>query len=452
MTVDNDVTADAPIGRAEFACLMKAVGPFETAPRLAVGCSGGADSLALTLLLHDWASAQGGGVTALTIDHRLRPESAAEAKCVADWLRDRTIPHEILTRPDTPVVGNLQAAARAARYDLMSRWCVRHDVLHLALAHHGEDQAETVLLRLARGSGVDGLAAMTPVAETASVRLIRPLLDLPKARLRATLAARGAAHIDDPSNENASFARVRFRKSAPMLASEGLTVRRLCDTARRMSRARQALDHAAADLLARSAALHPEGYAYFDRAALGAAPEEIALRALARMLGCIGGTPYPPRLERLERLYAALTGPKGFESARTLMGCRIAPAHDQVLICREPRAAKEAMPADGEVLWDGRFRLTVDGDPRFELRRLGRKGWAEIVKASPEMRKTAVPAAVRPSLPTFWHLDVVASVPHLNYVYRGTEFVPPRVRDLRFAPVRPLSSARVAEPGSIANA
>lgn len=452
MTVDNDVTADAPIGREEFACLMKAVGPFETAPRLAVGCSGGADSLVLTLLMHEWAIAKGGVVTALTVDHRLRPDSTAEAERVAAWLRDRNIPHEILTRPDTPVVGNLQAAARAARYSLLSRWCVRYDVLHLALAHHGEDQAETVLLRLTRGSGVDGLAAMAPVVETALVRLLRPFLDLPKARLRATLAAAGAAHIDDPSNENASFARVRFRKSAPMLASEGLTVKRLCDTARRMARARQALDQGASDLLARSASLHREGYGYLDRAALCAAPEDTALRALARMLGCIGGTPYPPRLERLERLYAALTAPAGFESARTLMGCRIAPAHEQVLICREPRAVREAMPANGDVFWDGRFRLTVEGDPRFELRRLGRKGWAEIVKASPEMRKTAIPAAVRPSLPTFWHLDVVASVPHLSYVYRGTEFVPPYVRELRFAPVRPLSSARVAEPGSVANA
>lgn len=450
--MDIGETAAAPIGRDEFACLMAAVGPYEKRPRVAVGCSGGADSMALTLLLHDWATAQGGTATALTVDHRLRPDSTAEAHRVAVWLQDRNIPHEILTRPETSVDGNLQAVARAARYDLMSRWCVGHGVLHLGLAHHREDQAETVLLRLARGSGVDGLSAMAPVAETASIRLLRPLLDMSKARLRSTLAATDASHVEDPSNDNPSFARVRFRQATPMLAAEGLTPKRLCDTARRMARARQALDRAAADLLARAATLHAEGYGYLDRAALCAVPEEVALRALARMLGCIGGTPYPPRLERLERLYAALTGPIGSQGARTLLGCRIAPVHDQVLICREPRAAKDTLPATGDLLWDGRFRLTVDGDPRFELRRLGRKGWAEIVKASPEMRKTAIPAAVRPSLPTFWHLDVVASVPHLSYVYRGTEFVPPRVRELRFAPVRPLSSARFAEAESAANA
>lgn len=450
--MDSDQTAAAPIGRDAFACLMAAVGPFEETSRLAVGCSGGADSMALTLLLHEWATARGGTVTALTVDHRLRPDSTDEAQRVAVWLRDRDIPHEILTRSETSVDGNLQAAARAARYDLMSRWCVRHDVLHLGLAHHREDQAETVLLRLSRGSGVDGLSAMAPVSETASVRLLRPMLDMPKARLRATLVAAGVPHIEDPSNDNPSFARVRFRRAAPMLADEGLTVKRLCDTARRMARARQALDRAAAELLARAATLHAEGYGFLDRAALRSAPEEVGLRALARMLGCIGGTPYPPRLERLERLYAAIVDPVGLRGARTLMGCRIAPVHDQVLICREPRAAKDALPASGDLLWDGRFRLRVDGGSRFELRRLGRKGWAEIVKACPEMRKTAIPAAVRPSLPTFWHLDVVASVPHLSYVYRGTEFVPPRVRDLRFAPVRPLSSARFAESDSVANA
>lgn len=454
--MNSDETAAAPIGRDEFACLMAAVGPFEGTPRLAVGCSGGADSMALTLLLHEWATAHGGTATALTVDHRLRPDSSMEAQRVAVWLQERRIPHEILTRPETAVDGNLQTVARAARYDLMSRWCVRHDVLHLCLAHHSEDQAETVLIRLARGSGVDGLSAMAPVIETASVRLLRPLLDMPQARLRATLAETAAPHVDDPSNDNPSFARVRFRQAAPMLASEGLTPKRLCDTARRMARSRRALDQAAAGLLARAATLHAEGYGYLDRAVLCSAPEDVALRALARMLGCIGGTPYPPRLERLERLYAALTGPAGLQSGRTLLGCRIAPAHeqthDQVLICREPRAAKDTLPATGDLLWDGRFRLTVDGSSRFELRRLGRKGWAEIVKARPEMRKTAIPAAVRPSLPTFWHLDVVASVPHLSYVYRGTEFVPPRVRELRFAPVRPLSSARVAEADSVANA
>ncbi len=451
-----DATA-VPIGQGDFARLMAAVGPFERRPRLAVGCSGGADSMALTLLLHDWAVAQGGNLTALTVDHRLRPGSASEARRVAGWLQDRNIPAVVLTRPDTAIGGNVQAAARTARFDLMSSWCVEHDILHLVLAHHREDQAETVMLRLARGSGVDGLSAMAPIVETAAVRLLRPLLDIPKARLRATLAAADAPHVEDPSNDNPSFARVRFRKAAPMLAAEGLTTRRLCDTARRMTRARQALDQAVADLLAGSVTLHAEGYGYLDRAALGAAPEEVALRALARMLGCIGGTPYPPRLDRLERLYAALAVPGRLHGARTLLGCRIAPAHhreahDQVLICREPRAAREVLTGTGELAWDGRFRLTVEGGDRFELRRLGRKGWAEIVKACPEIRKTAVPAAVRPSLPTFWHLDVVASVPHLTYVYRGDAFVPPRVRVVRFAPVKPLSSARAANRISAANA
>ena len=146
-----------PLGSREFASLFGALGPFEARPHLAVACSGGADSMALALLLHDWARSAGGSLTALTVDHRLRPESAAEAGRVAEWMRARGIAHEVLVRPDTPLTGNLQAEARRIRYALMSEWCRRRGVLHLALAHHLEDQAETLLLRLARGSGVDGV-------------------------------------------------------------------------------------------------------------------------------------------------------------------------------------------------------------------------------------------------------------------------------------------------------
>src|SRR5262245_21437394 len=170
--------SDDPLTEAEFAALMRPLGPFEAQPRLAVAVSGGSDSLALTLLLHDWARRQRGVLTALTVDHGLRPEAAAEARQVARWLRARGIRHRVLTwRPAGEARrGGLQAAARAARYRLLGAWCRANGVLHLALAHHREDQAETLLLRLARGSGLDGLAAMAAVSEREGVRLIRPLL------------------------------------------------------------------------------------------------------------------------------------------------------------------------------------------------------------------------------------------------------------------------------------
>jgi tRNA(Ile)-lysidine synthase len=434
--------AAGSVGRAEFAALMTALGPFEAHPHIAVACSGGADSMALALLLHDWTRSVAGRLTALTVDHRLRPESGAEARQVADWLGRRGITHETLARPDAPSSGNLQAAARRMRYALLSSWCRGRGVLHLALAHHREDQAETLLLRLARGSGVDGLAAMAAVSESADVRLLRPLLTVERSRLAATLEAAGQPHVEDPSNENAAFRRVRLRHSAAVLAREGLTAGRLAATAARLGRARAALDDAAARLLAEAAALYPEGYALLDTAALRTAPAEIALRALARVVTAVSGSSYPPRFERTQNLYRALcASADGLAGGRTLGGCRILSYRGRAMVCRESGAADMAAGAAGRFLWDGRFRVVVDGDSGFELRRLGRKGWLDAVADRPSLRQTPVPAPVRPSLPSFWHLDVLVAVPHLNYVrqWNGKELS--RVREVTFAPSRPLTSA-----------
>jgi len=442
--VDSD--PPRPVAPGDFACLMAALGPFETRPTVAVGCSGGADSMALTLLLDAWARAKHGTLTALIVDHRLRPESAAEAEQVGAWLRARGIDHVILTRSDAPIDRNLQAAAREARYAQMSSWCRANGVLHLALAHHQEDQAETVLLRLGRGSGVDGLAAMAPVTETSDVRLLRPLLDTPKQRLEATLAAAGQDHIEDPSNRNEAFARVRMRNAAPLLEREGLTPARLAATARQMARARSALEDAAAQLLARGAALFPEGYAVVDIAPFCRAPAEIALRSLSRLLATVAGSAYPPRFDRTERLWRAVCRDGDLATARTLGGCRILPLKRRpgfLLVCREPRAADECVPVRaGEMVWDGRFRIRINGKSRCNVRRLGRQGWADIVADRPDLRTADVPAPVRASLPSFWYLDEVVSVPHLSYMrHRGVEN-PPTIRELRFAPLRPLTGAR----------
>src|SRR3546814_569603 len=181
-----------------------------------------------------------GSVIALIVDHRLRPDSAAEARTVAGWLAGRGIACRILTHEGGPPAGNLQSAARAMRYRLLAGWCAAAQVLHLALAHHREDQAETLLLRLARGSGVDGLAAMAPVVELPDLRLLRPLLDVPRGRLKATLDRLGQPFVEDPSNRNHAFSRVRLRVLSPTLAAEGLDTGRLYATARSTGRARDA--------------------------------------------------------------------------------------------------------------------------------------------------------------------------------------------------------------------
>src|SRR5712691_3859412 len=229
-----------PIGADEFAALMAPHGPFESAPFLAVAVSGGADSLALCLLAWDWARRLGGSLAALTVDHGLRAASAEEAAQVGDWLAARGIAHRILAWQPPARLRNMQAAARAARYALLTEWCRAAGCLHLLTAHHREDQAETLLLRLARGSGLDGLAGMAASREATSCRLLRPLLSVPRDRLAATLRAAGQSWIEDPTNRDATYARARLRHSADLLASEGLSAARLAATARHLGRARAA--------------------------------------------------------------------------------------------------------------------------------------------------------------------------------------------------------------------
>ncbi len=438
---------DARLQPDEFDRLMQTVGPFESRPRVAVAVSGGSDSMALALLAHDWATRRGGEIAAITVDHGLRAEAAAEARQVGRWLRGRGIAHRILRwRPPAGALsGGMQAAARAARYGLLADWCRRRGVLHVALAHQQEDQAETLLLRLARGSGLDGLAAMAPIAERAGVRLIRPLLPIARARLRATLGAARQRWIDDPSNDNPAYARIRMRRLLPTLAAEGLEAARLTATAAHLGRARAAIDDAVADLAATAAAVFPAGYVRLDPDAMRSAPAEVSLRALAHCLMTVGGGDYAPRLDRLERLHGKMrAGALG--GGATLAGCLVIPRGGALLICREPEmVVDEAVIAPGaSVLWDCRFRITLPSDDRARraarlvVRRLGAEGWATLAARDPGLRQHAIPPAVRPSLPALWGARGIVAVPHLD--------VAPRDRHMRvaavFCPQAPFAGTR----------
>jgi len=426
---------EAPIAAAEFAALMAPFEPFEPKPHVAVAVSGGADSLALSLLAHDWARTRGGAITALTVDHGLRAESAAEAAKVGNWLAARGIAHHVLRWSGPRAARGVQAAARSARYRLLEAWCAEAGVFHLLLAHHLDDQAETVLLRLARGSGLDGLAGMAAMLEHAPCRLLRPFLDVPRPRLAATLESAGQSWIDDPSNRDAAYARARLRRDMPALAAHGLTALRLARTAARLAGTRRAIEADVAALLARAASIHPAGFAWLDGQSIAAAPEEFGLRALAALVTMIGGAEYPPRSERLARLHGELS--RGLAKGRTLGGCRILPRRPAVLICREPAALAPPVPVppSGRVAWDGRFRLTVPSRAPAGLT-LGALGTAPL-----DVPMDGVPKAARPGLPALRRGNAVVAVPPLGYVAAGFDgrWLAPGMLVLR--PTRPLTGA-----------
>ncbi|WP_353859152.1 tRNA lysidine(34) synthetase TilS [Azospirillum formosense] len=406
-----------PISAPEFAVRMDRLGGFEARPRVAVGVSGGADSLGLALLVQTWAAERGGDALALIVDHGLRAESAAEAARVGGWLQARGIAHAILRWDGEKPATGIQEAARAARHRLLSERCREEGILHLALAHHRDDQAETVLLRFARGSGIDGLAGMAPVRAGGAARVIRPLLDLSHDRLVATCRAFGQEWIEDPSNRNPRFARARLRAAGEALAAEGLDAPRLADLARRAARARNALEAGTAALLAEAVEVHPEGWLRLDPTPLLGAPEEIGLRALARCIAAIGGAAYPPRDEAAERLLADIAG--GRFRGRTLGGCRIVPLRGLLMIAREPVGVTEwlDLTPGGEVWWDRRFavRLGPGANGAVSVAKLGRDGWQTVRSAGPDSGRIALPEPVRETLPALWDGNGLAVVPHLGF-------------------------------------
>jgi tRNA(Ile)-lysidine synthase len=432
----------APIDEAEFAAAMARVGPFEPAPALAVAVSGGADSLALALLADRWVRARGGCIVALTVDHRLRPASTAEAAQVGAWLAARGIRHEILVWHGPHPDRDLQAAARAARYRLLGGWCRQAGRLHLLTAHHLDDQAETLILRLGRGSGLAGLAAMAPIVEDGADRLLRPLLGIPSARLKATLVAEGQEWIEDPSNRNAAFARVRVRTGRTLFAEAGLTPGRLAETSRHLARARIVLEGLAERLLATAVALHPAGFALVDPVPVAAAPDEIRLRALAALVATVGGAEFPPRFDRLERVAAAVAaGTLG--RGRTLGGCRLVPWRGRLLVWREPAAMAPpvALPVAGErVSWDHRFLIeTISGSNTQGLHAggLGILGVACMRGIVEPLRTPYLPSCIWPSLPALWREGILLGVPHLGWMRAGAEIGVV----VRFNPTRPLTGS-----------
>lgn len=402
------------VSPTEFATLMDRLGPFEPAPRLAVAVSGGGDSLAATLLAAQWAHGRGGRVVGLTVDHRLRANSTAEAVLVGRWLASHGIEHHILPWLGDKPASDIQAQARDARYRLIEDWCRQAGILHVVLAHHLEDQAETFMLRLARGSGVEGLAGMAAIRHGAHLRWLRPCLALSKGRLQATLGQWDQDWVEDPSNDDPRHARVRWRRLMPVLAAEGLNPERLGQTAQAMARARDALETDLALSMVRHVKLFPAGYAEIAPRTWLDCDDDLALRLLARLLRSLGGEPVSPRLERTQALLARLRHGHG----GTLSGCRVTMHGDRWLFCREyGRLAPSLAVIPGQdVTWDGRFRAKIPADAPtgLMLGGLGPQGWRHLAKLM-KGGLPPCPALVRPTLPALFDQQGVCAVPHLGY-------------------------------------
>lgn len=341
-------SAAEPISETEAAGLFADLAGL---PRLVVALSGGPDSTALLVLLHRWRAtlAHGPELIAVTVDHGLRPGSACEAaaakrRAAALGLRHRTL----RWRGDKPQSG-VQEAAREARYALLGSAARRFGAPAVATAHTLDDQAETVLFRLARGSGIAGLAGMAPRTQLMAsgntgpepIALLRPLLRVPKARLTATLEAAGVPYATDQSNADARFARPRLRQAAAVLATEGLDHARLATLAQRASRADAALDWAVEHALNALPAgcWSAGGKAVLPLDVARGWPAEILLRVLQRAIARCGNEG-PAELAKLEALAEALRGAAELGRAgrwrRTLAGAVVTMAAGRLTVEQAP--------------------------------------------------------------------------------------------------------------------
>ena len=381
--------------------------------------SGGADSMALMLMARQWTQKAGSNPTCLTVlcvDHGLRDEAASEADWVAEQARAQGLECAVLRWRPGRKHSRIQADARQARYDLMARYAHSHGLDALVTAHHLDDQAETLLMRLARGSGLDGLAGIPEEGLWAGLRVIRPFLDIPKARLVATLEKERRQWLEDPSNDDARFERVRLRQAMDELEKLGIAPDALARSARRLRRAREALDHAAGDFLRRHASLDDAGFCRIDATAFLDAPQEIALRALARALRGVGGRISAPQLAKLEALLDTLREKN--HAVATLGGCRVVQGRDDILVLREVgRAALGTLvlkPGESG-LWDNRYRVSLDRNSRapVQVRALGARGYGEV--RARLGKAVTLPERAAESLVSFWREENVVAVPPLGY-------------------------------------
>ena len=365
---------------------------------IAVAVSGGSDSMALLRLAEQWSDHRI-KISVLTVDHGLRPEAAAEAGKVAEWCALRGLEHRTLRWEGPKPSTGLQAKARAARYDLMSVWCKANGVTYLLTGHTMDDQAETVLMRQRRTDTAESLAGIWETSIWNGVNVFRPLLGQSRADLRAYLTSLGQPWIEDPSNSDRRFERVRVRQT---LAEEGRRVA-LADIAVQAGRAARAFAVDTEQWLNGQLTSYPEGFGAIPRAGFHELDPALQRRVLQHLL-LIYGAGNRAEPGELDYLAKWIMG-QGI-SRRTLGGAMLACRQSSVLIGREwARISPDPadVPDSGEILWDGRF--LIEAPPGAQVVPVGRLHGVA--------RREEIPGFVQQSLPAVLMGDRGVIIPHL---------------------------------------
>ncbi len=370
--------------------------------RLGIAVSGGGDSVALLCLAAEYAKTVPIEIHAVTVDHGLRQAAKDEVQMVTNLCGTLGVPHHVEFWQSWSGEGNLMAQARDARYDLMSGWAMANDVEAVAIAHTADDQAETLLMRLARGSGVDGLTGMVPRRVWNGVTWVRPLLRSQRRDLRHFLEERNIAWIEDPTNENRDFERIRMRDALRLLEPLGLTTDKLVDVAYNMSKAREALDWQTF-LETRDIAKVSHGAVAIDLRRYRTLPQEIARRMLINALSWVSTNIYSPRRAAVQNAIDAIRDGQN----TTLDGCHIVHRSELVWVFREYNAVKDLTCQVGDA-WDNRWTIEgPDDDESLVVRALGNVGLAQLKDG----RDFDLPREALASSPSVWDEGALIAAP-----------------------------------------
>jgi tRNA(Ile)-lysidine synthase len=359
---------------------------------IGVAVSGGSDSLAALHLLR----AVGARLLVATVDHGLRAEAAAEAMAVGQHCVGLGVPHETLVWKVGPKgAGNLMEQARDARYSLLADWARRNGVTKVVLGHTADDQSESFLMALARGTGLDGLTGMRRAFVLDGVPFLRPFLDVTRSDLRDYLIAQGVQWIDDPSNDNPRFARTHARRAMRALQPLGITTAKLQTTMANL-RAAQAVIRRATAAAAVQCVQEKAGALYLDGQAFAALPEDVRHRLIVALLRWIAGNAHPARAEGIARVTEALRN----GGSATLAGCRVR----RCWMMREPKAAGAI--SNTTALWDDRWRVSGPHAPDLTIRALG-----EGIRQCPDWRATGLSRDMLMVTPAIWQGETLVAAP-----------------------------------------
>lgn len=390
--------------------------------QVAVAVSGGVDSTVLLHLMINWAKKNKLLVPiALTVNHELRSESQKEADFVVSYAKELGAKESfVLNWEKQNIKGNIQLQARKARYNLLTKWCKNNNVKYLFVAHHKNDQAETFLLRLERGSGVDGLSSMDYKYFLNGIYVFRPLLNFSRSEIEKYAKLHQLRWIEDRSNYDLKYRRTLYRNLLKASDNQDVLTERICLTALHMKRAAKALMHYTRLAFNDCVNIHDLGYIEIKLCGFYQLPEEISLRLLLYSIMAICGKYYKPRYNSLIAMFNKILQ-KNSDVNCTLSGCKIRKYGESILIMRESSKIQEVtvnLPMCKPIKWDNRFSCTIFGNQECSVTIAPLN---KTQKISEFLKNYSCCSEVYYSLPTVQKDGKVFAYPDVNYNGKNTD-------------------------------